>query len=53
METFPGARIETVHDATADAYGLPVAAEAIPLGEPDMPGFAPPDAEFMDEMEPD
>ncbi|MDR3536119.1 MAG: DNA polymerase III subunit gamma/tau, partial [Acetobacteraceae bacterium] len=53
METFPGARIETVHDATADDYGLPLAAAPLPLGEPDMPEFAPPDAEFMDEMEPD
>jgi DNA polymerase-3 subunit gamma/tau len=53
METFPGARIETVHDATADAYGLPAANEPLALGEPDMPEFAPPDAEFTDEMEPD
>ncbi len=53
METFPGARIETVHDATADDYGLPLVAASLPLGEPDMPEFAPPDAEFMDEMEPD
>jgi DNA polymerase-3 subunit gamma/tau len=53
MESFPGARIETVHDATADAYGLPMAPAEISLGEPDMPEFAPPDAEFMDEMEPD
>jgi len=46
MAAFPGARIDTVHDATADAYGLPMTA---PLAEPDMPEFAPPDAEFSDE----
>jgi DNA polymerase III subunit gamma/tau len=45
MAAFPGARIDTVHDATADAYGLPMTA---PLAEPDMPEFAPPDAEFPD-----
>ena len=42
MDAFPGARIDTVHDATVDAYGLPPA---------DMPEFAPPDAEPSDEME--
>ncbi len=42
MDAFPGARIDTVHDASADAYGLPPA---------DMPEFAPPDAEPSDEME--
>jgi DNA polymerase III subunit gamma/tau len=46
MAAFPGARIDTVHDATADAYGLPMTA---PLAEPDMPEFAPPDAEYFDE----
>lgn len=45
LEAFPGARIEAVHDATADAYGLPA--------EADMPDFAPPDAEPVDEMEQD
>jgi DNA polymerase III subunit gamma/tau len=45
LEAFPGARIETVHDANADYYGLPAA--------PDMPDFAPPDAEPADEMEQD
>ena len=44
MTAFPGARIDTVHDASADAYGLPPA---------DMPDFAPPDAEPSDEMEQD
>ena len=42
MDAFPGARIDTVHDTAADAYGLPPA---------DMPDFAPPDAEPSDEME--
>ena len=45
LDTFPGARIEAVHDAAADAYGLPVAA---PAAEPDGPDFAPPDAEPAD-----
>ncbi|MGE4049208.1 MAG: DNA polymerase III subunit gamma/tau, partial [Acetobacteraceae bacterium] len=49
MDAFPGARIDTVHDTRVDAYGLlstPLAAE---VGNPDMPDFAPPDAEFADE----
>jgi DNA polymerase-3 subunit gamma/tau len=45
MAAFPGARIDTVHDKTADDYGLPV---AVP-DPPDMPDFAPPDAEYFDE----
>ena len=45
MLAFPGARIDTVHDKTADAYGLPVAVADVP----DMPEFAPPDAEYFDE----
>ncbi len=45
LDTFPGARIDTVHDRTTDAYGLPAALTA----EPDMPDFAPPDAEYFDE----
>jgi DNA polymerase-3 subunit gamma/tau len=45
MAAFPGARIDTVHDRTADAYGLPA---AVP-DAPDMPEFAPPDAEYFDE----
>jgi DNA polymerase-3 subunit gamma/tau len=44
LAAFPGARIDTVHDRTADAYGLPLAAPP-----PDMPEFAPPDAEYFDE----
>jgi DNA polymerase III subunit gamma/tau len=39
---FPGARIDTVHDKTADAYGLPAAI-------PDIPDFAPPEAAYFDE----
>ncbi|HET6305938.1 MAG TPA: DNA polymerase III subunit gamma/tau, partial [Rhodopila sp.] len=42
LAAFPGARIDTVHDKTVDAYGLP----AVP---PDIPEFAPPDAEYFDE----
>ena len=40
LDAFPGARIDTVHDANADKYGLPA---EVTLGEPDMPDFAPPD----------
>ncbi|MSO90476.1 MAG: DNA polymerase III subunit gamma/tau [Acetobacteraceae bacterium] len=52
LENFPGARIETVQDSRVDAYGLP---PAVALGEPDMPDFAPPNAELTDDdmMEPD
>ena len=32
MDAFPGARIDTVHDTAADAYGLPT--EPIPDAEP-------------------
>jgi DNA polymerase-3 subunit gamma/tau len=45
MAAFPGARIDTVHDKTADAYGLPASIPDVP----DMPEFAPPDAEYFDE----
>ena len=45
MMAFPGARIDTVHDKTADAYGLPMTVADVP----DMPEFAPPDAEYFDE----
>jgi DNA polymerase III subunit gamma/tau len=44
MAAFPGARIDTVHDKTVDAYGLPASTPP-----PDMPDFAPPDAEYFDE----
>ena len=47
LDAFPGATIGRVQDSSLDAYGLP----AIPLGEPDMPDFAPPDAEPADMME--
>ena len=45
MAAFPGAKMESVRDSTVDDYGLP----PMPLAEPDMPDFAPPDAEFADE----
>jgi DNA polymerase-3 subunit gamma/tau len=41
LEAFPGARIETVVDASLDAYGLP----PMPDLPPDMPDFAPLEAE--------
>ncbi len=59
MQAFPGARINSVHDATADAYGLPpepppvLNAPALNADDADMPDFAPSDAEFSEEMEPD
>ncbi len=55
MAAFPGARIDAVHDNDVDDYGLPNAPPMLPLGEPDMPDFAPPDAEFSDDTpwEPD
>jgi DNA polymerase III subunit gamma/tau len=49
MEAFPGARIAEVRDSNVDDYGLPNGSAALPLGEPEMPDFAPPDAEFSDE----
>jgi DNA polymerase-3 subunit gamma/tau len=45
---FPGARIDSVHDSNVDDYGLPNTPPVITLGEPDLPEFAPPDAEFSD-----
>ena len=52
LETFPGARIDSVHDTGTDAYGLPA---QVKLGEPDMPDFPPFDADYEDDdlMEPD
>ena len=50
MDAFPGARIDSVRDNSVDDYGLPAVPAAIPLGEPEMPEFAPPDAEFFDEI---
>jgi DNA polymerase-3 subunit gamma/tau len=49
MTAFPGARIDSVRDSNVDDYGLPNAPPIIPLGEPEMPEFAPPDAEFSDD----
>jgi DNA polymerase-3 subunit gamma/tau len=55
LDAFPGARIEAVSDARADAYGLPaetaLAGEPVGLAQtdPDMPDFAPLDAEFVDD----
>ena len=63
MAAFPGAKLERVRDPTADEYRLPPVIVAAPApdaegaayGGPDlpdeMPDFAPPDAEPMDEME--
>ena len=48
MAAFPGAKLGAVHDGSADAYGL---SPPIPLGEPEGPEFAPPDAEPADLME--
>ena len=45
LAAFPGARIDTVHDKTMDAYGLPAAVPDVP----EMPEFAPPDAEYFDD----
>ncbi len=45
MEAFPGARIDQVHDATADAYGLPAIQATA--------GEAVPDTDFAEEMESD
>jgi len=46
LAAFPGARIEAVADAGADAYGLP------PEVEPDIPAFAPIHAEPADDDAP-
>jgi len=49
MQAFPGARIEAVHDARADAYGLP--AETLLADPPPAPGeaeFAPLDDDLGD-----
>ena len=50
MAAFPGAEIAKVSDSRADVYGL---TPGLALGEPEMPEFAPPDAEPMDETEED
>jgi DNA polymerase-3 subunit gamma/tau len=49
MDAFPGARIDSVRDSNVDDYGLPNVPAIVPLGEPEMPDFAPPDAEYSDE----
>ena len=49
LAAFPGAKLGKVQDSTTDDYGLPAAPMA--LGEPDMPDFAPPDAEPADTLE--
>ena len=56
LEAFPGARIDAVHDARADAYGLLTEAPAALGGEaqgfsgdPEGPDFAPLDAEYVDD----
>ena len=53
LEAFPGAKLGAVRDAAADPYGLPAVAApaAAASGEPDMPDFAPPDAEPADTLE--
>jgi len=55
LEAFPGARIETVHDARADAYGLPAEPDGADADRsvPAYAGSAPPDGEYADEMEQD
>ncbi len=45
LEAFPGARIEQVVDASVDRYGLALAEPGV---EPDMPPFAPLDAELAE-----
>ena len=56
LEAFPGAKIDSVRDSRADAYGL--LAEPASLGgeaegfagsDPEGPDFAPLDAEFVDD----
>ena len=47
MAAFPGARIEAVHDARADAYGLPAQQQS--LLATDELEFAPPDEDGLDD----
>jgi DNA polymerase III subunit gamma/tau len=49
LAAFPGARIEAVHDARVDAYGLTPEPALAGEAEPDMPEFVPPDSEFADD----
>jgi DNA polymerase-3 subunit gamma/tau len=53
LEAFPGATIDAVRDTTVDAYGLAQAVPGLPLGEPDLPDFAPPDAVPADDDAPE
>ena len=48
LDAFPGAAITQVSDSRVDAYGL---MPELALGEPDMPEFAPVDADYADEPE--
>ncbi len=50
LDAFPGATIDQVNDSRVDAYGL-APEQALSLAEPDMPEFAPPDADLVTEME--
>jgi DNA polymerase-3 subunit gamma/tau len=47
LDAFPGAAIDSVQDSTADAYGLNPETQVL-AGEPDMPEFAPIDADFAE-----
>jgi DNA polymerase-3 subunit gamma/tau len=47
LDAFPGAAIDSVQDSTADAYGLNPEIQVL-AGEPDMPEFAPVDADFAE-----
>jgi DNA polymerase-3 subunit gamma/tau len=49
LDAFPGAKLTTVEDERADAYGLYAEPEMM-LGGDDMPAFAPDDAEPADRM---
>jgi DNA polymerase III subunit gamma/tau len=47
LEAFPGAKIDSLRDDRADAYGL---VDEMPDINPDMPDFAPPDAVPVDDV---
>ena len=52
LDAFPGATMGAVSDSRVDDYGLsPESPLDMALGEPDMPEFAPPDAELAEDME--
>ncbi len=54
LTAFPGARVEAVHTAGLDAYGLPASPPALgggdegPFSDPDDPGFDPANSEDLD-----